>query len=1200
MEFEQGLEVVSRAFSQASGRPLTQVEVALLHGAWNHLTYDRIAERSGYSTNYLQRDIGPKFWKLLSQALGCQVNKTTLRATLTHLDQLIPHPIRLSGSAEAHPQSAHVEAPLPISSDWSESPDVTLFYGGSRELEQLSQWVLSDRPKLVALLGLGGIGKTALVTKLAQQLAPEFEFVIWRSLRNAPTLTTLLGDLVPFLSNQQDTEPTLTKLLQYLRQSRCLLVLDNAETLLEAKQAGQFRAGFEDYEELLQRVAEVGHQSCVLLTSREQPGIVATFAGAAGAVRSRRLTGSPEAGQAILQSKGLQGTPEQQQQLSDRYGHNPLALKIVATSILMLFDGRISDFLQEDTLVFHNIRRLFDQQFQRLSELEQSLMYWMAINREWMSLAEFKSDIVPAVPTGKLLESLEALSFRCLIEQQGTRFTQQPVVMEYVTEQLLDRAIADLQQPTLNLLTTHALLKATAKDYIRETQKRLIIEPLCDRLLHQWQNRAAIVQQIQFHLNQLRHANHSGYGAGNLINLLCHLNVDLTGADFSGLTLRQAYLRETPLHRTNFAHSTHIQSVFSETMTDVFGIAISPDNQLLAMSGGKSGMLFIYDLATGRWLHSLQAHQNWTLSVTFAPMENHLLTGSLDGTICEWDAITGYRIRTWQTSPVRYITVSPDTTAASGLLAGACENSIQIWDLHTLDCIQTLTGHACTVTTVEFHPHQPWLVSSSQDFTIKLWNYRTGECLATFHDHTQMVMSVQFNPQGTGLASLSADGTAKLWSLATQDCLHTFAIDTALLRPLAFSPDGRLLALSGDGAIRLWNLQTYQLVRSFPNSANPANLCFSADGQLLVSTPDFTRVHLWEVATGRCLKILQSQLLMFESIAIHPQRTQFASGSDDGSLRLWHPATGECLAVLSGHGGKVSQLAYHPQNPIFASCSYDRTVKLWSDQGDCLRSLSGHDIIVGAVVFHPEDAILIASVLGTTIQFWDTETGHLIDTMAVSASAVIIFILVLHPQGHLFATGSEDGVVRLWDYRSRQLVRQWSGHQARVWALAFHPQGHWLASGGHDDLVKVWEIESGDCVMTLQGSSNILAVQFSPDGRLLAFSCDRAIEVWNLTPLQRLHTFTDHTGNVSSLAFLSADLLVSASYDETIRYWHLASGECVKILRPDRLYEGMDITGAQGLSAGQQAMLERLGATVQTGTVPTAAAIAASSMEVMG
>lgn len=383
--------------------------------------------------------------------------------------------------------------------DWGEAPDVSLFYGGTQELEQLTQWISTDRCKLVALLGLVGIGKTALVTKLAQKLASAFEFIIWRSLRNAPTLETLLTDLVPFLSNQQDTDPTLTNLLYCLRQSRCLIILDNLETLLEAEKVGQFQPGFENYDDWLRLIAEAGHQSCVMLTSREKPGIVATLEGVKSTARSLRLEGSPEAAQAILQDKGLVGTIEQKQRLGNRYGNNPLALKIVATSIQTLFDSSISDFLQEDTLIFNGVRRLFDQQFQRLSTFEKSLMYWLAINRDWTSLAELQSDFVPAISKKELLDSLEALSFRCLIEQQGTRFTQQPVIMEYVTEQILDRAEQDLTQPARDFHTTHALSKATAKDDIRESQLGVILNPLCDRLFTQFQNQTALVQHLQQH-----------------------------------------------------------------------------------------------------------------------------------------------------------------------------------------------------------------------------------------------------------------------------------------------------------------------------------------------------------------------------------------------------------------------------------------------------------------------------------------------------------------------------------------------------------------------------------------------------------------------------------------------------------------------------------------------------------------------------
>nr|MDZ7982874.1 hypothetical protein [Aulosira sp. ZfuVER01] len=233
--------------------------------------------------------------------------------------------------------------------------------------------------------------------------------------------------------------------------------MDNLETILDAEQAGHYIPGYEGYGELLRVVGETSHKSCVMLTSREKPAEIATFEGVDLAVRTLKLQGSQEAAIALLQAKGLVGSPQQNQALCERYGNNLLALKIVATTIQDLFDNSIEDFLKQDTIVFNGIRRLLEQQFNRLSALEQTVMYRLAINREWTTIDRLQKDIVPAVSKARLLEALEALNGRSLIEKKSSSYTQQALVMEYVNEKLVEQIAKEIALKKLSLLFAHAV-----------------------------------------------------------------------------------------------------------------------------------------------------------------------------------------------------------------------------------------------------------------------------------------------------------------------------------------------------------------------------------------------------------------------------------------------------------------------------------------------------------------------------------------------------------------------------------------------------------------------------------------------------------------------------------------------------------------------------------------------------------------------
>jgi DNA replication protein DnaC len=445
MTLEEALENVTKALASQS---LSTLQIDIFRRTWNKQPYYKMVRELNHEYSYI-KDVGAELWKLLSQALGIQVTKLNLQEAVTRYAQ--------QQQIRNLPELLHNRV------DWGEAVDVSQFCGRQAQLATLERWVMQERCRLVAVVGMGGIGKTMLASQLAEQLADteQFEVIVWRSLRQAPPLVDLITELMnaiaPEQSLPQRLDATMRQLLEQLRHCRCLLILDNVEAVLCGSElVGTYRPGYEDYGWLFQQLGEGRHQSSILLTSREVPTEVAIPEGPTAPIRLLRLEPlSIEEGETILAAKGLTFPAEQPQvrELIERYQGNPRALEIVATPLKDLFDNNIAAFLAQETLLFKDIRGLLKQQFDRLSSLERQVMYWLAINREAVTAAQLQADLMPSVSQAELRDALISLDRRSLIETikptstksaaltklDCVRYTQQPVVMEYVTEQLIEQ-----------------------------------------------------------------------------------------------------------------------------------------------------------------------------------------------------------------------------------------------------------------------------------------------------------------------------------------------------------------------------------------------------------------------------------------------------------------------------------------------------------------------------------------------------------------------------------------------------------------------------------------------------------------------------------------------------------------------------------------------------------------------------------------
>ncbi|WP_310410474.1 NB-ARC domain-containing protein [Chamaesiphon sp. OTE_8_metabat_110] len=398
-----------------------------------HFTQEDLSERTGLPLNtlyrVLKRELGVDRHSLeyLFRAFGLELTK------VDHISAIVT-----GEESDSRRENSH--------QDWNSAIDTSVFYGRERELAQLWHWIVCNRCRVVGVLGMGGIGKSSIAVKAALQMQSEFEIIVWRSLTHAPSLTELLSSLLKFLMPLYGEDPVIpptldekfSKLMQYLRSRRCLLMLDNVEVILDPQRVGQWRSGFEAYGQLLKTIGETPHQSCLLFTSREQPSEITLMEGKQGTCAALSLAGlTPADGRAIFDQKGeFTGTTAHWQQLIHHYGGNPLMLKMVAAATQELFDGSIAEViadLERGILVFEDISDLLDRQFKRLSTAEQKVLFWLASYREPVSIAKVRKSIVGLTPEQSVPKQLNSLMRRSIVEKTDGLFCLQPVVRVFFT-----------------------------------------------------------------------------------------------------------------------------------------------------------------------------------------------------------------------------------------------------------------------------------------------------------------------------------------------------------------------------------------------------------------------------------------------------------------------------------------------------------------------------------------------------------------------------------------------------------------------------------------------------------------------------------------------------------------------------------------------------------------------------------------------
>jgi WD40 repeat protein len=1220
----------------------------VFRAAWQGQSYRQLAETAGYDRTYI-KGVGAQLWRMLSIATQSKVSKVNFRQTIESIAAKIDE--RASGSLP----------PSQSGIDWGEAMDISTFYGRELERSQLERWLVGDRCRLVAILGMGGMGKTTIAIELVQQLqakiqldrdnptAPpdpdRFSCILWRSLLNAPPLKELLPELIrmvtisPGLALSQDNAATilpterpgarrtrhlefmpktvagqLELLLEICQQHRCLLVLDNCESIFQAgAQVGQYRAGYADYGDLFNTLGRTNHQSCLLLTSREKPTEISQLEGVNAKVRTLILPGlDAVAGQRIFADRGCEPISQAEWVEIDRYcGGNPLAFQLIAAAVQEVADGDVSEifpYLRSSNLGFADIQILLEQQWDRLTTEEQQVMYWLAICREPMSILDLEGSLhpawnhhgndralqPPAQPIARhssLLTVLQSLRRRSIIanlpgqiDRSQRHWSLQPMVMEYVTGRFVSCICAEIEQQRPFLLDLQPIVQATAKEYLRQAQLRTIVRPTIDRLRTSIGN----PQQIGGRLRQIlaywrvTRPLQPGYLAGNILNLLTDLKLDLTDLDCSELVVWQAYLVSANLVRVNFTNAQLRDCAFTQTFSSILAIAYSPDGQTLAASD-SNGEIRLWSVPDGQCLLTCSGHTNWVRAIAFSPDGRYLASSSDDRTMKLWDLQDGTCVQTLGKGIHSLgLSFSPD---GCYLASGSTDNVIYYWYLPTGVCARQFAGHHNWSVDVCFHPHGHKLASGDADGAIRSWDVATGKCEHIWQGHQNWVTTIDYSGDGTTILSGGLDGNLRLWDATEASkgsaCRLTISGHGGEIWSAVFSPDGMQIASAGvGGLLRIWRASDGCCLHNLEGHSDRLwAVAFHPQSHQLASGGEDRTLRVWQVSDGKCLQALNGYTNWFRAIAWSPDSQRLITASRDAQIRVWCATEKICLHQLTGHAKSTNTVAFDRQGQTFASGSDDRTIRIWDAHTlACTQILHGHPGEVSALVYSPDGKHLVSSGSDLSIRIWDTQSWRCLQILTGHTDR--IGSLAYHPHRDLVASASEDLTVRLWNLHDNTPLAILT-QTNRAIALAFDPGGKILASGGIDSKILLWNIDTGKLCHEFSGHTGwILSLAYSPDGKwLFSGASDFTIRVWSMDTGLCTDTYTGHQGWVWSVAISGCgQFLASASEDETVRFWNLADGRSLLTCRPHRPYEGMSIAGIDGLTKAQIDSLKTLGA----------------------
>jgi WD40 repeat protein len=514
-------------------------------------------------------------------------------------------------------------------------------------------------------------------------------------------------------------------------------------------------------------------------------------------------------------------------------------------------------------------------------------------------------------------------------------------------------------------------------------------------------------------------------------------------------------------------------------------------------------------------------------------------------------------------------------------------------------------GHKGPVTSVDVHPQDRLFVSGSEDGTVRLWSPDKEKELARFSGHTDQITCVKFSPDGGQILSASLDGSMRLWDIADRKEIRIFRGHLAGVTSAVFCQEGRqIVSGSLDKSVRIWDVDTGREMRCLNrHQAAVTSVAISPDGMKIATGDSDNTLCLWNIGSDKvqCVEkigdwgipdlafdpasrtvlvggggfpngynIVQVDVLSGRRIGVFrgnsggthlsflPEGSGFLSGTYDNAVRFWDADLKIELHRYLGHQDDVTDIAFCHDGRSFLTGSKDATCRLWYLASPAEKCCYG-DKWWGPIALSPDGKTILSG--HKKLYLWSLDTGK--EIKSFNEDAHYVQCLAFSPDGAKAVSGSIDGLVRVWDIKTRRLERVFKRvHPNRVQCIATakSPSGRTIVlsgsypakssnNSGTEELLLLWDLDTGRILKHLFGhKGTVTAVDFSDDGGLaVSGSYDKRIIVWDLLNAKPLNYFDGHWDKVTGVAFgPNGRNVLSTSEDMSVRLWDVETEKEVR------------------------------------------------------